>query len=64
MQQADLGLGDGAWGHHRDEIEYDRKILTFENLNIVSDEVLSDFHRLPSKLTFAQGERVPETEGQ
>ena len=31
------------------------KILMFKGLNIVSDEVLSDFQRMPEKLTFAQG---------
>jgi hypothetical protein len=34
----------------------------FKGLNIVSDEVLSDFRRLPDKLTFAQGVQILKTE--
>ncbi len=63
VQQADLGLGDGAWGITEMRLNMTGKILMFKNLNIVSDEVLSDFHRLPNKLTFAQGVKILETEG-
>jgi hypothetical protein len=62
VQQADLGLGDGAWGITEMNLNMSGKILMFKGLSIVSDEVLSDFHLLPSKLTFAQGVQILKTE--
>jgi hypothetical protein len=38
------------------------KILMFKGLNIASEEVLSDFHLMPEKLTFAQGVQILKTE--
>jgi hypothetical protein len=54
VQQADLGLGDGAWGITAMNLNMTGKILMFKGLSIVSDEVLSDFQRMPEKLSFAQ----------
>lgn len=62
VQQGDLGLGDGAWGITEMHLNLSGKILMFKGLNIVSDEVLSDFHRLPTQLTFAQGVQILKTE--
>lgn len=62
VQQGDLGLGDGAWGITKMNLNLSGKILMFKGLNIVSDEVLSDFRRLPDKLTFAQGVQILKTE--
>jgi hypothetical protein len=62
VQQADLGLGDGAWGITEMNLNMSGKILMFKSLSIVSDEALSDFHLLPSKLTFAQGVKILKTE--
>ncbi len=62
VQQGDLGLGDGAWGITRMNLNMSGKILMFKGLSIVSDEVLSDFHRLPDHLTFAQGVQILKTE--
>jgi hypothetical protein len=62
VQQADLGLGDGAWGITEMNLNLSGKILMFKGLNVVSDEVLSDFHRLPDQLTFAQGVQILKTE--
>ena len=62
VQQADLGLGDGAWGITAMNLNMSGKILMFKGLSIVSDEVFSDFHLLPSKLTFAQGVQILKTE--
>jgi hypothetical protein len=62
VQQADLGLGDGAWGITQITLNLTGKVLMFKHLSIVSDEVLSDFHQLPAKLTFAQGVEMLKTE--
>ena len=62
VQQADLGLGDGAWGITEMSLNFTGKILMFKGLNIVSNEVLSDFRLLPEKLTFAQGVKILKTE--
>jgi hypothetical protein len=55
VQQADLGLGDGAWGITEMSLHLTGRILLFKSLSVVSDEVLSDFQRVPDNLTFAQG---------
>src|ERR1700719_690674 len=62
VQQADLGLGDGAWGITAMNLNFTGKILMFKGLSIVSDEVLSDFRLMPEKLTFAQGVKLLKTE--
>ncbi|HET7893895.1 MAG TPA: hypothetical protein VFL34_20365 [Candidatus Sulfotelmatobacter sp.] len=62
VQQGDLGLGDGAWGITKMQLNLSGKILMFKGLSIVSDEVLSDFHRLPPKVSFAQGVQILKTE--
>ncbi len=64
VQQGDLGLGDGAWGITRMNLNLSGKILMFKNISIVSNEVLSDFQRLPNQLTFAQGVKILKTEEQ
>jgi len=55
VQQADLGLGDGAWGITEMKLNITGKILMFKGINMVSDEILSDFQKMPENLTFAQG---------
>jgi len=55
VTQSDLGLGDGAWGITEMSLNITGKILLFKGLTMVFDEVLSDFQKLPEKLTFAQG---------
>jgi hypothetical protein len=55
VQQADLGLGDGAWGITEISLNVTGKILLFKSLSMASDEVLSDFQKMPEHLTFAQG---------
>lgn len=62
VQQADLGLGDGAWGITEMKLNITGKILMFKGLNIASDEVLSDFERMPEKLTFAQAVDILKAE--
>ena len=62
VQQADLGLGDGAWGITEISLNITGKILLFKGLKMESDEVLSDFRKMPENLTFAQGVEVLKTE--
>ncbi len=62
VQQGDLGLGDGDWGITEMHLNMSGKILMVKSLSIVSDEVLSDFHRLPTQLTFAQGVQILKKE--
>ena len=62
VQQADLGLGDGTWGITEISFSVTGKILLFKNLNMASNEVLSDFRNVPEKLTFAQGVEMLKTE--
>ncbi len=62
VQQADLGLGDGAWGVTEISLSVTGKILLFKSLNLVSDEVLSNFRKMPEDLTFAQGVEMLQAE--
>lgn len=62
VQQADLGLGDGAWGITEMSLKITGKILLFKGLSMVSDEVLSDFRKVPENLTFAQGVEMLKSE--
>ena len=62
VQQSDLGLGDGAWGITAMKLNMTGKILMFKGLNIVSEEVLSDFQQMPEKLTFAEGVGILKAE--
>ncbi len=62
VRQGDLGLGDGAWGITEISLNVTGKILLFKSLSMVSDEVLSDFRKVPENLTFAQGVERLKTE--
>jgi hypothetical protein len=53
VQQADAG--DATWDITELSLNIRGKILLFKTLNLVSDEVFSDFRRVPENLTFAQG---------
>lgn len=53
VQQADLG--DGSWGMTGMGLKISGKILFFKGISLVSDETLSDFHRVPDDLPFAKG---------
>jgi hypothetical protein len=61
VQQADLGLGDGAWGITEMDLNMTGKILLFKSLSLISNEVLSDFRKMPENLTFAQGVQMLKT---
>jgi len=61
VNQADLGLGDGAWGITEIKLNVTGKILMVKSLSMISDEVLSDFRKMPENLTFAQAVEMLKT---
>jgi hypothetical protein len=60
VQQGDVG--DGTWNIVEMNLDFTGKILLFKTLNMVSDEVFSDFQRVPDNLAFAQGVDLLKTE--
>jgi hypothetical protein len=60
VQQADVG--DGDWEITAMNLQITGKILLFKGLSMISDEKLSDFHRVPDDLTFAKGVNILKTE--
>lgn len=61
VQQADLG--DGTWQITEMNLNIKGKILLFKSLSMVSGEVFSDFRRVPSNTTFADGVSLLKEEG-
>jgi len=57
-------LGDGTWDIKEMDLNITGKILLFKTLSMVSDEVFSDFRRVPDNLTFAQGVELLKAEQQ
>jgi hypothetical protein len=53
VEQRDVG--NGCWEISHMSLAFTGKILLFKNLSIKSDEVLTDFRRVPDNTTFAQG---------
>ena len=53
VQQAEAG--DGTWDITEMSLNITGRILLFKSLSIVSDEVFSDFRRVPDDLSFAKG---------
>jgi len=53
VRQAEVS--EGAWDITEMDLSITGKILLFKSLSMVSDEVFSDYRRVPDKLTFAQG---------
>jgi hypothetical protein len=60
VQQADVG--DGDWEITAMNLQITGKILLFKSLSMISDEKLSDFHRVPDDLTFAKAVDILKTE--
>ncbi len=60
VQQCDAGTG--SWEISRMSLNFTGKILLFKNLAIKSDEVFSDFRRVPAGTTFAQGVELLKAE--
>jgi hypothetical protein len=59
VQQGDVG--DGTWSITEMKLDITGRILLFKGLSYVSDEILSDFQKMPDKLTFAQGVQMLKT---
>jgi hypothetical protein len=53
---------DGGWELSHLSVAFTGKVLLFKSLNIKSDEVFSDFRRVPSTTTFAQGIEMVKAE--
>jgi hypothetical protein len=60
VEQRDVG--DGSWEISRMSLNFTGKILLFKSLAIKSEEVLSDFRRVPEDTTFAQGVEMLKAE--
>ncbi len=60
VQQA--AIDDGTWDISEMSLSITGKILLFKSLSMVSDEVFSDFRRVPDNLPFAQGVELLKTE--
>lgn len=60
VQQADAG--DGHWVVTEMSLRMTGKLLLVKNLNLSSDEVFSNFHRLPEDLPFARAVEMLKTE--
>jgi hypothetical protein len=62
VQQGDLGLGDAEWGITSLSLNVTGRILLFKAISLVSDEVFSDFQKMPENFTFAQAVEMLRTE--
>jgi hypothetical protein len=60
VRQADVG--DGAWDITELSLKITGKILLFKSLSMVSDEIFSDFRRVPEDLPFAKGVELLQAE--
>jgi hypothetical protein len=55
-------VGNGSWEVSRMSLSFTGKILLFKSLAIKSDEVFSDFRRVPAGTTFAQAVEMLKAE--
>ncbi len=60
VNQADVG--DNCWELSRMSLTFTGKILLFKNIAIKSDEIFSNFRRVPDDTTFEQGVKLLEAE--
>ncbi len=60
VEQRDVG--NGCWEVSRMSLSFTGKILLFKSLAIKSEEVFSDFRRVPDGTTFAQGVEMLKAE--
>jgi hypothetical protein len=60
VQQAEVT--DGTWDVTRMVLNFTGKILLLKSLNIKTDEVFSDFWRVPGSMTIAQGVELLESQ--
>lgn len=57
-----LDVGDDSWEISHMSLNFAGRILLFKSLSIKSDEVFSDFRRVPDHTTFAQGVEMLKVE--
>jgi hypothetical protein len=55
-------VGDGSWDISRMSLKFTGKILLFKSIAITSEEVFSEFRRVPPDTTFAQGVEMLKAE--
>jgi hypothetical protein len=60
VEQRDVG--DGSWDISHMSLTFTGKILFFKSIAIKSDEVFSDFRRVPADTTFGQGVEMLKAE--
>ncbi len=60
VEQRDLG--DGSWDIAHMSLSFTGRILLFKSFSYKSDEVFSDFRRVPADTTFAQGVEMLKAE--
>ena len=60
IEQQDVG--NGRWEISLMSLSFTGKILLFKNLSVKSNEVFSDFRRVPASTTFAQGVEMLKAE--
>jgi len=60
VEQRDVG--DGSWDTSRMSLNFTGKILFFKGISIKSEEVFSNFRRVPADTTFAQGVEMLKAE--
>jgi hypothetical protein len=60
VEQRDVG--DGSWNISRMSLSFTGKIFLFKSILVKSDEVFSDFRRVPADSTFAQGVEMLKAE--
>jgi hypothetical protein len=56
------GLADGSWDISHMSLSFSGKVLLFRKIAISSDEVFSDFQRVPADTSFAQGVQMLKAE--
>ena len=57
-------VGDGNWDVTYSNLDFTGKVLLFKKLRIKETQELSDFHRIPENLSFAQGFELLRKENQ
>lgn len=57
-----VDVGEGSWEVSRMSLKLTGKILLFKTLTISSDEVFSDFKRVPDGTTFTEGVKILKAE--
>jgi hypothetical protein len=60
VEQRDVG--DGSWNIARMSLSFTGRVLLFKSIAIKSDEIFSDFRRVPADTTFAQGVEMLKAE--